>query len=238
MPGSNPERPMTREESYVERRQLFKNIWEAAMHIDEKDDIMSKPKVIKTLRMDEIDKCPIGKTKKQRIKNLRHVCNRILDFCDRQDADDQLYSKVASSEGKPRHETDNITKPKKKLRLKKKVRKAKSMFVPLNKITVARVSVSERKQNVLTDENGILSGTSSLEKTKISPTASAILRKKSVKNVGKHSREKKTVKRTKTDDIPREATTPTTKRKTIKKKRGKKKKGTGPKTGSPHVISV
>lgn len=39
---------MTKEESYAERRQLFKNIWDTAMHIDEKDaEIMNKPKVIK-----------------------------------------------------------------------------------------------------------------------------------------------------------------------------------------------
>lgn len=39
---------MTKEESYAERRLLFKNIWDTAMQIDEKDaDIMSKPKVIK-----------------------------------------------------------------------------------------------------------------------------------------------------------------------------------------------
>lgn len=36
------------EDSYAERRQLFKNIWETAMNIEEKDpDIMTKPKVIK-----------------------------------------------------------------------------------------------------------------------------------------------------------------------------------------------
>lgn len=38
---------MTNEESYTQRRLLFKNIWETAMDIDEKDDIMNKPKVIK-----------------------------------------------------------------------------------------------------------------------------------------------------------------------------------------------
>lgn len=39
---------MTKEESYAERRQLFKNIWDTAMTIEEKDcDIMNKPKTIK-----------------------------------------------------------------------------------------------------------------------------------------------------------------------------------------------
>lgn len=39
---------MTKEESYADRRQLFKDIWDTAMQIDDKDaDIMSKPKVIK-----------------------------------------------------------------------------------------------------------------------------------------------------------------------------------------------
>lgn len=42
------EKLMTKEESYAERRKLFKNIWATAMHMDEKEaDIMSKPKVIK-----------------------------------------------------------------------------------------------------------------------------------------------------------------------------------------------
>ncbi|XP_026313856.1 uncharacterized protein LOC113225689 isoform X2 [Hyposmocoma kahamanoa] len=82
------EKPLTKEESYVQRRQLFKDIWETALIVNAKEDIMNKPKVIKTLRMDEIDRCPVGQSKKQRIKNLRHVCRRILDFCDRQDAAD------------------------------------------------------------------------------------------------------------------------------------------------------
>lgn len=40
---------MTKEESYADRRVLFKNIWETTMLIDEKDadNIMAKPKVIK-----------------------------------------------------------------------------------------------------------------------------------------------------------------------------------------------
>lgn len=38
---------MTKEESYAERRKLFKNIWETSMNVDEKEDILTKPKVIK-----------------------------------------------------------------------------------------------------------------------------------------------------------------------------------------------
>lgn len=39
---------LTKEESYAERRELFKNIWEAAMHVDGNEhDVMNKPKVIK-----------------------------------------------------------------------------------------------------------------------------------------------------------------------------------------------
>lgn len=46
---------MTTEDSYAERRQLFKNIWETAMNIEEKDnDIMSKPKVIKYVSSDMV----------------------------------------------------------------------------------------------------------------------------------------------------------------------------------------
>lgn len=38
---------MSKEESYADRRKLFKNIWDTSMHVDEKEDIFSKPKVIK-----------------------------------------------------------------------------------------------------------------------------------------------------------------------------------------------
>lgn len=48
----------------------------------------------RTLRLDEVDRTNIGKSKKQKIKNLRNVCNRLLDFCDRQDADDVFYEQV------------------------------------------------------------------------------------------------------------------------------------------------
>lgn len=41
-----------------------------------------------------MDKYAIGKKKKERIRNLRTVCKKILDFCDRQDADDTFYEKV------------------------------------------------------------------------------------------------------------------------------------------------
>lgn len=41
------DQPLTQEESYAERRKLFKNIWETSMHVDEKDDFINKPKIIK-----------------------------------------------------------------------------------------------------------------------------------------------------------------------------------------------
>lgn len=40
---------MTQEESYADRRKLFKNIWDTAMTVEDKDanEVISKPKVIK-----------------------------------------------------------------------------------------------------------------------------------------------------------------------------------------------
>lgn len=52
--------------------------------------------MLRTLRLDEMDRCLAGKKKKQRIKNLRTVCNKLLDFCNRQDADDVFYEQVNS----------------------------------------------------------------------------------------------------------------------------------------------
>lgn len=40
---------MSNEESYADRRKLFKNIWNTSLNLDERDDIFSKPKVIKYL---------------------------------------------------------------------------------------------------------------------------------------------------------------------------------------------
>ncbi|XP_075972395.1 uncharacterized protein LOC142974124 isoform X2 [Anticarsia gemmatalis] len=130
---------MTQEDSYADRRQLFKNIWDTAMQINEKDvDIMNKTKVIKTLRLDQVDKCVVGRKKKERIKNLRTVCNKILDFCDRQDADDKFYEqeqrKIPEAiEGKP-----------KKIKLhrrKKKIRRAKSLMS--SKLKKAGITIPE-----------------------------------------------------------------------------------------------
>ncbi|KAJ0179213.1 hypothetical protein K1T71_004925 [Dendrolimus kikuchii] len=134
---------MTQEESYAERRQLFKNIWDTAMNIDEKDfDIINKPKVIKTLRLDEVDKCVIGKKKKQRIRNLRTVCNKILDFCDRQDADDMFYEKIVAEGQEPiQHKLQLKSKKLKRTRMKKKMNKAKSLFSPLGDL------VESKKEN-------------------------------------------------------------------------------------------
>lgn len=143
---------MTKEESYAERRQLFKNIWDTAMHIDEKDvEIMNKPKVIKTLRLDEVDRCVVGKKKKQRIKNLRTVCNKILDFCDRQDADDIFYEQMAA-EGQepPQHKIELLPKKTKTNKVKKKqVKKAKSLFTPVSELGQAKATTSERKDEFM-----------------------------------------------------------------------------------------
>lgn len=41
-----------------------------------------------------MDRCVAKKKKKQKLKNLRVVCNKLLDFCDRQEADDLFYEQV------------------------------------------------------------------------------------------------------------------------------------------------
>ncbi|CAH2091792.1 unnamed protein product [Euphydryas editha] len=140
------DQPLTQEESYAERRKLFKTIWETSMHVDEKDDIMNKPKIIKTLRLDEMDRSTAGKKKKQRIKNLRAVCNRLLDFCDRQDADDLFYEQmVAQGKEPPTHLIEPKVK-KRHIKIKKNIKKAKSMLSSTNVTTTARVTISEMKE--------------------------------------------------------------------------------------------
>ncbi|KAJ8726859.1 hypothetical protein PYW08_015256 [Mythimna loreyi] len=145
---------MTKEESYADRRQLFKNIWDTAMQIDEKDvdNIMAKPKVIKTLRLDEVDKFVIGKRKKERIKNLRTVCKKILDFCDRQDADDLFYEQkkdgkeAGEGEEQPENKLDETLKKNKKFHRRKRFKRAKSLYVP-KKSSGNRATTSQRKDN-------------------------------------------------------------------------------------------
>lgn len=51
--------------------------------------------LFRTLRLDEVDRYGVNKKKKLKLKNLRTVCNKILDFCDRQEADDLFYEQVA-----------------------------------------------------------------------------------------------------------------------------------------------
>ncbi|RVE42899.1 hypothetical protein evm_012454 [Chilo suppressalis] len=136
------------EDSYAARRQLFKNIWDTAISIEDKDiDIMNKPKVIKTLRLDEVDRCAINKKKKQKLKNLRTVCNKILDFCDKQEADDIKYEKLKFQP----HTTVQLQtihiKPKKvkKTRFKSKVKNSRSLSSPTEDPAQAKLTSSARK---------------------------------------------------------------------------------------------
>ncbi|XP_052738021.1 uncharacterized protein LOC112053621 [Bicyclus anynana] len=123
------DQPMSMKESYAERRQLFKDIWETSNHIDETEDIMTKPKVIKTLRLSEVDQC-IAKKKKQKIKNLRTVCTKLLDFCDKQEADD-LYYKQMAIKGATNSSTPPVKEIERKIiKPKKKIKKTKSLFAP------------------------------------------------------------------------------------------------------------
>ncbi|XP_047519307.1 uncharacterized protein LOC125059127 [Pieris napi] len=152
---------MTQEESYTDRRKLFKNIWDTAMTLEDKDanEVVSKPKVIKTLRLDEVDRCLVGKKKKQRLKNLRAVCNKLLDFCDRQDADDLFYEQmVAEGKKDPSQQPDPNTVVKTpKPKLKRKITKTNSVFYrvthpPAPKATSDRQDFSGN-QNSLTSNN-------------------------------------------------------------------------------------
>ncbi|XP_047545879.1 uncharacterized protein LOC125077838 [Vanessa atalanta] len=134
---------LSKEESYAERRKLFKNIWDTSMQVDEKDDIMNKPKIIKTLRLDEMDRCTAGKKKKQRIKNLRAVCNKLLDFCDRQDADDLFYEQMAAQGKTPLTRQIEPKIKKKHIKFRKGLKKTKSMLSSTNVTTTARTTTSE-----------------------------------------------------------------------------------------------
>ncbi|XP_035430985.1 uncharacterized protein LOC118263249 isoform X1 [Spodoptera frugiperda] len=139
---------MTKEDSYAERRQLFRNIWDTAMQMNEKDaaNIMNKPKVIKTLRLDEVDRCIIGKGKKEKIRTLRTVCKKILDFCDRQDEDDRFYAQVAGKQELRQHNPEYKHKKTKTHRGRKKVKKSKSLFTPLKSVgDTTKPTTSERK---------------------------------------------------------------------------------------------
>ncbi|KAJ8724887.1 hypothetical protein PYW07_015845 [Mythimna separata] len=244
---------MTKEESYADRRLLFKNIWETAMQIDEKDvdNIMAKPKVIKTLRLDEVDKCTISKRKKERIRNLRTVCKKILDFCDRQDADDLYYAQKTDrketedvkGEEQPQHK---FLKKAKKYHRKKKVKRAKSLFLP-KQPSGNGPTMSLRKTGYprnSTDRNN------SQIKTNRPVTTNLVQRTSITKN--------KVIEAKSSTDTEESTSTPAkrsiTRRKVVRKKRSKQKKSNasppGPSGASPikhnlspprvtgHLISV
>ncbi|KAL4710322.1 hypothetical protein ACJJTC_011138 [Scirpophaga incertulas] len=99
------------EESYAERRVLFKNVWESA-------EIANKPKVIKTLKLDVIDSYCL-KQKKLKLRKLRHVCNKLLDFYDKKDTAYLFHEQMNSECHKPDHYSTNTTWKNKKRKSKK-----------------------------------------------------------------------------------------------------------------------
>ncbi|XP_013196069.1 uncharacterized protein LOC106139219 [Amyelois transitella] len=228
------EQLMTVEESYVERRQLFKDIWDTAMHMDEKDgDILNKPKVIKTLRLTEVDRSA-GKKKKQRIKNLRAVCKKILDFCDKQDADDIFYEQItAEGHVAPPHKPEAHPK-KRKLKARKKIKKTKSLFSPAKEVTHPRTIVSDGKDNFDLNANKKTSRNSSpikhrrpvvMKKTYIRATLGSTVPSSTLKPLKLVSSGK-----------PSENSTPT--RKVVKKKSNPKKKKSSKDNVSPLKIDI
>ncbi|XP_039746139.1 uncharacterized protein LOC120623912 [Pararge aegeria] len=139
---------MTKEESYAERRQLFKDIWKTSMNMADQEDIMTKPKVIKTLRLSEMDRCVAKKKKKQKLKNLRAVCNQLLDFCDRQDTDDFFYEQMATAGGKTPSTPSDTVEPKikkKPVKIKKKINKTKILLcAPAIHVGTTTATISHR----------------------------------------------------------------------------------------------
>ncbi|CAF4895445.1 unnamed protein product [Pieris macdunnoughi] len=125
---------MTQEESYTDRRKLFKNIWDTAMTLEDKDanEVVSKPKVIKTLRLDEVDRY----------------------------ADDLFYEQmVAEGKKDPSQQSDPNTVVKTpKPKLKRKVTKANSVFYRVTHPPAPKATTSDRQdcsgnQNSLTYNN-------------------------------------------------------------------------------------
>ncbi|XP_059060220.1 uncharacterized protein LOC131853370 isoform X2 [Achroia grisella] len=106
-----------------------------------------------TLRLDEVDRCVAGKKKTQKIKNLRTVCNKILDFCDRQDADDIFYEQMAAEHNNvpAQHKIENKLKKNKPTRIRKKVKITKSLFSSGKNLTQPRAATSERKEEFSAD---------------------------------------------------------------------------------------
>ncbi|XP_041973273.1 uncharacterized protein LOC121728981 isoform X2 [Aricia agestis] len=76
-------RHMSKEESFAQRRKLFKEVWTTG--VDGDDQNSNRPKVVKTLNLNDIERST-GKRKKQNIRNLRTVCQDLLEYCDRQEA--------------------------------------------------------------------------------------------------------------------------------------------------------
>ncbi|XP_050362934.1 uncharacterized protein LOC126781864 [Nymphalis io] len=171
----NMDQLLSKEESYAERRKLFKNIWNTSMQVDEKDDILNKPKIIKTLRLDEMDRCTAGKKKKQRIKNLRAVCNKLLDFCDRQDADDLFYEQMAA-QGKTPLTHQMEPKTKKQIKFRKGIKKTKSLLSTTNVTTKARVTTSEMQDGSKTG----IKASKITSPTKIKRASIGLVKKKTV----------------------------------------------------------
>ncbi|XP_061706579.1 uncharacterized protein LOC133517330 [Cydia pomonella] len=149
-------------DSYTQRRKLFKNIWDTAVTLDQKDKEpeqpnVAKPKVIKTLRLGEADGINIGKNKKQRIKNLRIVCNRLLDICNRQESEDHVYDQISAA-----RRDSSITstmfvhqrKRKKTPKKKKKVKKAYEQPPQELPQELPQVDVQEEVTSFNDDEEG------------------------------------------------------------------------------------
>ncbi|XP_045459396.1 uncharacterized protein LOC123669923 [Melitaea cinxia] len=94
-----------------------------------------------------MDQSTAGKKKRQRIKNLRAVCNKLLDFCDRQDADDLFYEQMVAQEKEPPTHLLQPKVKKKQIKIKKNIQKAKSMLSSNNVTTTARVTISEMQDD-------------------------------------------------------------------------------------------
>ncbi|CAB3256691.1 unnamed protein product [Arctia plantaginis] len=218
---------ITTEDSYADRRQLFKDIWDTAMLMEEKEtDIANKPKVIKTLRLDDDNKFVIGKKKKERIKNLRTVCKKILDYCDRQDADEFLDDQITGVQNPVRHNLRVKQKKLKTHRKKKKITHTKSLHAPTadktppeqETVTPIKPAISDGKDNVppnpgfkynktslirrtlVTNYN--VKGKPAVEGAKVNSNNTRTVRRKVVKK--KHSKRKKPNASSDSIDVPEE----------------------------------
>ncbi|XP_047989934.1 uncharacterized protein LOC125229184 [Leguminivora glycinivorella] len=150
-------------DSYTERRKLFKNIWDTAVKLDEKDKeseqaAVAKPKVIKTLRLGESDEINVGKNKKQRIKNLRIVCNRLLDICNKQESiEEQVYDQMSAA----RHDssvtsTMGVHQRKRKKKTTRTKKKAKKNYQLPKLPQPPPVDIQEETASFNVDEDGAI----------------------------------------------------------------------------------